>query len=427
MIPTQTDESSPPMAFSSLGANPTRSITLKRPTVLVTVRYFVPAYKAGGPLRTLKAMVEQLSGAYQFRIVALDRDVGDHRPFPLIRSNEWNQQGLAEVLYLSPGLLLPGRLMAALRSTEFGILYLNSFFDPVFTLLPLLARRLGLLRGKPVVLAPRGEISPGALAQGQLKKRVFLKVAGLLSLYRDTVLHASTDLEKSEIERTLGRGAGDSTYALSRPDGQLRIRVARDLALSVRHTANSIRSKRSGQLNAIFLSRVSPKKNLVAAIEMLSQVRGDVSLDIYGAIDDSSYWQQCKRFIAQSGTPLRVQYKGALAHERVSDTFAQYDAFVFPTLGENFGHVILESLLAGCPVLISDQTPWRELEAKRAGWDLPLSAPERFIEVLQVLADMGEESHRLWREGAKALGRATLNDEKVLDDNKQLFSNLRVR
>ena len=33
---------------------------------------------------------------------------------------------------------------------------------------------------------------------------------------------------------------------------------------------------------------------------------------------------------------------------------------VFPTRGENFGHVIPEALSAGTPILLSDQTHWEQ-------------------------------------------------------------------
>ncbi len=402
-----------------------------KPIILLPVRYFLPAFKAGGPVRTLKAMAEHLSARYEFKILALDRDLGERSPFPSIRKNEWNQVGLAKVRYFPPGLMLPFCLVRTLRKTEFNILYLNSFFDPMFTLVPLLARRLGLLPGKPVIVAPRGELSPGALAQKRLKKLIFLKMAPFLGLYRNAILHASTDLEKGEIQMALGCQQGDLA---GMPKGRvardlasvdkLQIRVARDMSSARLSEVNSRKTKAPGKLNAVFISRISPKKNLMAAIEMLSRVRGDVSLHIYGPINDSGYWQKCQPAIKQCGDSVRVEYKGALAHEEVPDTLARYDAFVFPTLGENFGHVILESMLAGCPVVTSDQTPWRDLAAKHAGWDLPLQAPDRFVEVLQALADMGEETHRPWREGAKALGMATLNDERVFSDNEKLFADL---
>lgn len=402
-----------------------------KPIVLVTVRYFLPAFRAGGPVRTLKAMVEYLGATHEFKILALDRDLGEHSPFPSIRKNEWNQVGLAKVRYFPPNLTLPFCLVRTLRNTEFNILYLNSFFDPMFTLVPLLARRLGLLPDKPVIVAPRGELSPGALAQKRLKKLIFLKIAPFLGLYKNTILHASTELEKGEIEKALALHRGDLVSVpkvrvarnLASAD-KFEIRIARDMSSAEPAAANPRKTKAPGKLSAVFISRVSPKKNLMAAIEMVARVRGDVSLHIYGPIDDSNYWQKCQQAIKQCGDSVRVEYKGALAHEEVLGTLARYDAFVFPTLGENFGHVILESLLAGCPVVMSDQTPWRDLPAKHAGWDLPLQAPDRFVEVLQALADMGEAAHRPWREGANALGMATLNDERVLGDNQKLFADL---
>ena len=53
----------------------------------------------------------------------------------------------------------------------------------------------------------------------------------------------------------------------------------------------------------------------------------------------------------------------------------KHHVFLFPTLGENFGQVILEAMTAGCAILISDATPWRGLQEKGYGWELPLAQP----------------------------------------------------
>jgi glycosyltransferase involved in cell wall biosynthesis len=400
-----------------------------KPIVLVPVRYFLPAYKAGGPVRTLMAMVEHLSSSYQFKVVALDRDLGDRSPFPGIDRAVWNSVKKTQVRYLSPGVWLAFRLIRVLRETKCDILYLNSFFDPKFTLVPLIAWRLGLIRAKSVILAPRGELSPGALAQKRLKKRIFLNLALRLGLYKNIMVHASADLEKSEIQRALALKGGDSGIMppirvarnLASLD-KLEIRVARDLASIDIGTASAHQAKAPGQLKAVFLSRISPKKNLAEAIRLLGRVDGTVTLHIYGPIDDRHYWQKCQQLAGEPGSSLAVEYKGSLPHEQVLKTLSNYHAFVFPTLSENFGHAILEALLAGCPVVTSDQTPWRNLAAQSAGWDLPLQAADKFVEVLQGLADMGENEHRVLREGAIALGSAALHDESAIRDNQQLFS-----
>jgi glycosyltransferase involved in cell wall biosynthesis len=387
----------------------------ENPVILLSVRYFFPAYKSGGPVRTLQAMVENLGASYQFKIFALDRDDGDPAPFASIRKDGWNQVGQAQVRYLSPGWAAPFSLVALLRKTAFDILYLNSFFDPVFTLAPLLARRCRLIPAKPVVVAPRGEFSAGALAQKPFKKSVFLKLDQLLGLYKNTTLHASTELEKGEIQNALGRRGRDNP----------RVRVALNMSLNRADEIHSRgKAKVPGKLNAVFISRVAAKKNLLAAIEIMAAVKGDVSFHIFGPVRDLNYWEKCQRAIEQCGASVRVEYKGALAHEKVLATLAGYDAFILPTLGENFGHVILESLLAGCPVVISDQTPWRGLCEKKAGWDLALAAQERFVEALQKVAEMDDETHRVWREGARALGLAAAQDARVLDNNKKLFIDL---
>ncbi|MFZ9090683.1 MAG: glycosyltransferase, partial [Planctomycetaceae bacterium] len=71
-----------------------------------------------------------------------------------------------------------------------------------------------------------------------------------------------------------------------------------------------------------------------------------------------------------------------------------------PTQGENFGHAIFESLAVGTPVLISDQTMWRELAAQSAGWDLSLDDLSSFSEALQEFARMDPATRHTWRRNA---------------------------
>ena len=63
---------------------------------------------------------------------------------------------------------------------------------------------------------------------------------------------------------------------------------------------------------------------------------------------------------------------GEVKHEKLHALLHEYDVMLLPTLGENFGHAIIEALDAGLPVVISDRTPWRNLEQAGVGADLPL-------------------------------------------------------
>jgi len=65
-----------------------------------------------------------------------------------------------------------------------------------------------------------------------------------------------------------------------------------------------------------------------------------------------------------------VSRKESFTPDASKDIFSQATAFVFPTLVENFGHVIAETLSVGCPVSVTANTPWTELIQSGAGKQL---------------------------------------------------------
>jgi glycosyltransferase involved in cell wall biosynthesis len=123
---------------------------------------------------------------------------------------------------------------------------------------------------------------------------------------------------------------------------------------------------------------------------MLAQANVPCSLEIYGMIEDEQYWRECQALIKRLPSHITVTHHGGVHPEHVQSAFASFHFFLFPTRGENFGHVIVESLLAGTPVLISDRTPWGALELASAGWCTPLSDVKRWVELLRACALMDD-------------------------------------
>jgi glycosyltransferase involved in cell wall biosynthesis len=154
---------------------------------------------------------------------------------------------------------------------------------------------------------------------------------------------------------------------------------------------------------------------------MLQNVLGDVSYDIYGPVEDEEYWSECKRIISTLTPNVRVKYMGMVEHERVREVFADHDLFLFPTLGENYGHVICEALSAGCPVLISDQTPWRDLQEQGVGWDIPLEETERFRAIIQQCVDADEEWYAELVARATEYAKITASDPAIIEENRRMF------
>jgi glycosyltransferase involved in cell wall biosynthesis len=90
---------------------------------------------------------------------------------------------------------------------------------------------------------------------------------------------------------------------------------------------------------------------------------------------------------------------------------------------ESFGHAIFEALSVGCPVLISDQTPWKNLQEKKAGWDLPISDLNQITTTLQKMVDMDDHEWQPFRRGSLNLAE---NYVKLLNVDKEyriLFEN----
>lgn len=380
-----------------------------RPRILAFLSSYLPAFRSGGPIRTLEAMTAQMSDEWEFLIVAADRDLGDDGPFPDVPVDTWTRCGSARVFYRSPGARGWIALLRSLGSIDYDVIYLNSFFGVHASLVPLLLRRLGWLRARPVVVAPRGELDPGALALKHRKKTIFLKIARLLGLYGGVVWHASN---------------ADEREAVLRHTGAPPSRVLQALDLSGRSEGEPFdREKRGvgGPLRAVFLSRISPKKNLTYALDVLAKVSVPVHFDIYGIIEDVAYWDRCQQAMADLPSHVTARYVGEVRPHDVERTLAAYDLFLFPTLGENYGHVIRESLSAGVPALISDTTPWRGLEARGAGADLPLDDPRRFAAWIDAYDRLPPDRQAAMRAAAARAGDDPEAAARNLQDNRNLF------
>lgn len=129
-------------------------------------------------------------------------------------------------------------------------------------------------------------------------------------------------------------------------------------------------------------------KNILYAINAIKKCVGNITYDIYGPIEDQDYWEKCAELISTLPENVNVQYMGVLDPSKVSEVYTQYDIFLSPTLGENFGHSIFEGMSAGCVPVISDRTPWRELEKKQIGWDISLDQVDKFTDVINKLVLM---------------------------------------
>ncbi|MBK5537024.1 glycosyltransferase [Pseudomonas sp. TH05] len=377
--------------------------------VLTFVGYYLPGYKAGGPLRTLANMAEHLDDSIEFWIITSDRDQGDVERYSSVNMDTWQKVGNTNVFYMRPEHRTVCKFADIISSTPHDVIYLNSYFDPVFTFKPLLGNYFIKSSRKPVILAPRGEFSKAALSIKKFRKAFFIKLMSFL--YKGLYFQASSIYEQEDILRALPWVREKNSI------------IAIDLPAKLepmKHTNSDI-PKDSVTLNIIFLSRISRMKNLNYALEVLKDVKSKILFDIYGPQEDSTYWEECEHIIKSLPGNIKASYKGNVFPEHVKSTFSRYDLFFLPSKGENYGHVIAESISVGTPVLLSDNTPWRDLRKEGVGWDIPLNSPSTFVSIIEDYASLSNKEREMNR--AKVYGKAVqmLTDESAINSNRQLF------
>ena len=308
-------------------------------TILIIMGRYLPGYKDGGPVRSIKNLVDRLGDEYDFRILTTDRDHGDDKPYSDIKIRDWNTVGAAKVYYVEPGGFDAETVEGLAAEAE--LVYLcGCFNDYARTTLSL--KKQGRIKCR-VVIAAMGLFSPGAFHIKYLKKKAYMLLLRGLGHFRDVEWSATNEEEAEDIRREAGKDAVcHLAEDLPRKPGDI----------------EHITETDKGSLKVIFLSRVSRKKNLYFAAKILRQVKGDIIFDIYGNMEDAIYWKECEEELRKLPQNVRWEYKGEAEAERVVKVFSEYDVFLFPTMAENYGHVIFEAMAGGCVPIISDKTPW---------------------------------------------------------------------
>jgi glycosyltransferase involved in cell wall biosynthesis len=381
------------------------------PRIAVFTRSYPPAYLKGGPARSLHALVEALAAEFRFSVVTSASDGASTELMQSVDPGRWITFGRAAIWYESRHHMPARTTVKLLKEIEPQIIYLNSLFDFCFAIQPLLIARTMFCR-VPIILAPRGELSAGALALKRPKKRAFIKAFRLLKLHESVTWHASTSQEKDDIERVFGP--------------KIRIHVAIDLRIGLFGEGGAQRQSRrapddpqGGSL--IFLSRIVPKKNLAAVIRAMALVKGIAHLSIAGPIEDAKYWNRCLELISDMPDSKLISYVGPIPADEVVAFLSRFDLFVFPTLGENFGHVVLESLAAGTPVIVGDDTPWRRIEASGAGWVCDPTNPGAIASLIERFLSLDDEARERMRIAAHSLAVEVVKDSSSVNANRSMF------
>jgi glycosyltransferase involved in cell wall biosynthesis len=199
-------------------------------------------------------------------------------------------------------------------------------------------------------------LSTVALGFSKLSKRVFW-AAGQGAILREAAcVHATSPAEYEEI-----RGFGISQPIAIVPNGV-------DMPTSPR-TTRSAELVGEHRRTLLYLGRIHPKKGLDFLLAAWATVAPEFpgwSLRIVGP-GESGHIAELKRQIAAMAL-LRVVLDGPVYGDAKWEVYRSADLFVLPTLNENFGLTVAESLACRRPVIVSKGAPWSGVVDHRCGW-----------------------------------------------------------
>lgn len=373
-----------------------------RNKVLVFTSFYLPGVNGGGPIKTISNLVESTKHDIDYSIVTGDRDLGDSKPYDNVFIDNWNYFDNYRVYYNSLNFSVLKSFFKLIDKSDCDIVYLNSFFSLKYSLLPFLISKL---KNKKIIISPRGEFSKGALEIKAYKKIIFINICKILELYKNVIFQASSDFEAQDIKNILGN--------------KVSIFVAGNIAAKT--FSKNIKVKKNNVTRIVSLSRVAKIKNIKYSLELLKDLKSNILFDIYGPLEDESYWAECCRVIEGLPDNIVVNYKGVLNPSKVIETLSDYDLFLMPTKGENYGHAIVEAFCSGLPTLISDTTPWRNLEEQGLGWDISLNKSENFIKAINYISDMSVDEHYKMRQHILSWANYSFSQKDKIEENIAMF------
>lgn len=355
----------------------------EKAVIFIYIGGYLPAKKQGGPVTSIRNFVEHFHDKYEIRIVCSEHEMGSKERFPDINDG-WNKRDYEYVYYLPVEEFTEKKFIELMNPFKERI-YATYLSGVYIVKLNLPAIRACNKMNVPIVLAPRGDIMRNTIRMNGLKsaikKYAFLQFARLKGYFKPLIIQATSEEEREGAIKYLGVPTEN-------------IVLLPNLPMAPSHKEKM--EKVSRKVRVIFISRIMVKKNLKHAIEVIGAMPEtiDVEFDIYGPIEEQSYWDECSELIEKIKSPKKkIQYCGSLKPEKAKEIYKNYDVFLFPTLSENYGHVIAEALLNDCMVLVSKgTTPWDSFEGHGVYLG-KLNGTDEFVKVLIEIANMDAETY----------------------------------
>lgn len=343
---------------------------------------------------------------YEIFIVCKNHDLKDKTPYTNINDG-WNVVGKAKVRYLPDKDFNVSSFDQLVSEVMPDLIYSSSVMSAKMNL-PLIS--LARKRRIPLLLAPRGELNDTAIKIKAWKKKPYLWLLKRFKFLNQVYIQATSEDELKNCYKHLNVSEQQVFLLPNIPSAVVR---------------KNYTDKRNGKINIVFVARILPNKNLKYAIQAVNRLQGEVCFDIYGPIENETYWNECKEEIEKAPSNIKILYKGKLKPSEARDIYSQYDCLVFPTLFENYGQVIAESISHDCPVVISkNTTPWDDLNDDVGHFAISLDDQAQFVNALSDIMYMNNEEYSKLLEKLRKYAEKKMNVSEIKKQYVSMFDTI---
>lgn len=337
----------------------------------------------GGPGRSITALCSALAPHMQVDLISFGQGSGEEPPV-LPKDSRVNMRLLHQRGPLLNAVTSPARFQRTIErlladaAESARVVHDHGVWRRTNHATAVATRRGGVKR----VVSPRGMLSQWALNFHPTKKRLAWMLYQARDLRTAHLIHATSEDEAEDAQR-LGLRVPVAVI----PNG---VEVPSDLPH--RHRPGKMRQ-------ALFLSRIHPKKGVLELIAAWSQTRpSDWRLVVAGP-DDNGHRAQAEEMVLREGLETVVEFIGSVPNEDKWRVYADSDLFILPTFSENFGIVIAEALGSGLPVITTTGAPWRVLRDQGFGWWTDIGVEPLVTAIREATSITDDERIRLGRRG----------------------------
>ncbi len=366
--------------------------------IFITIPWFSPAFKAGGPVQSISNLVAELKEGYSFYIFCSNTDLHG-LPLHITQTDSWTTYNAYTQVWYAGRTDRSKNLVEQVVNIKPDRIFIIGLFDWHFNLVPLF-----FCKGVKKILSARGMLHPGALGQKAMKKKMFLQMMKWIKLENRTAFHATDATEAGYVTNQFGKSseifqAGNFPRAVPPLPGP---------------------AKTKGDLFLVSIGIVSPMKNTLLVLKALAVCKETIRYDIYGPVKDTIYWEHCLQQIKLLPENIEVNYHKEITPSEVPGKLYAAHVFIMPSKSENFGHAIYEALHAGLPVITSNNTPWINLEPQAAGVNVK-AIPDEISKAIAVFAGMDQQEFGHWKAGAVSYAERAVDEEELRIQYGRMF------